>query len=228
MAPRAHVVAAVCLAVTVVMATGAVAASATADAPSSLQLVNEGSALPSGLTVQITAGGTTTLFAKAGPGPSALVHLPAAASGGTPVTLTLVNASSGNVAGELVQPGGFAAGRRYILFVTASAANDDGFATPGPHSLAATVLPWLPAPIAWPAQRTDVAMFRVVSADLSHPVVSVNTTSSNCWQCLPVFRSLAVAASNEAPAFMTAAVRCPRETRVQRALRGVRACVPHP
>ena len=171
---------------------------------SALQLVNEGWPLPSGLTVQLTAGGTTTLFTSAGPGPSPYVQLPASALAGTPVTLTLVNVSSGKVAGQAVRAAGFDAGHDYIVFVSSVSTA----AAAGGHSLAAAVLPSLPSPAAWPAQRTDVALFRVLSADLSHPLVSVNTTSSNCWQCLAVFRALAVASSNDAPAFMTAAVRC--------------------
>lgn len=160
-----------------------------ADAPALLQVINEANDLPAGLTVTSTAS-AASVFHSLPAGPSGFAQVSTAAQ-----TIKLVNASSAAVIASVDVAGGFAADSKSIIFVAGS-----------PASVTAVLLPGAASPSDWPVQTVDVALFRVVNADLSNPLISVGTTSSNCWQCIAVERTVAAAPTLTAP-FFTASVR---------------------
>jgi len=200
MALLVRTVAAACAVLTLFVCTvGASSAATTA----SLQLVNEGFPIPHGLTVTSTVAppaaavtdADTTLFAAVQRNSFTSYTSVATAA----QTLSLVNVTTGAVVGAVaVAAGDFAAGEEYTLFVGPDGAQEG--------ALTGRIMPSLPKSSDWPAQHVDVALFRVLSADLTHAVVAVNTTSSNCWECLAVFREAASPMPMIAN-FMTASVR---------------------
>lgn len=195
--------AALCFAALLTTALPVAGAAAPTTAAAWVSVINEAEWIPAGLAVTTSvppaAGGSDVLFASVAGG-ATTPHVAVRAS---PQTISFVNVTTGHtVETLLLDP---APNSQYSLFVSST-----GQATP---PLAVATLRG-PAASDWPQQRTDKALFRVVSADLSHPAAAINTTSANCWQCLAVFRTVAVAASIVDPGFLTASVPHPIIVRV--------------